>query len=244
MSAEDDDVPPMVPEAMPPAHALQPHRGMDSTLSRMMPDLTDMTKENYRTKRRKLEIFERACRSRGQEATTEGALMLLNSLEGDKWQSLENINLNEFDRLTAFETFYKIFDRDYQFDPETEMPARIEELVTKFHRLKHESLRKYVMRLQQNDVKLKELGINFPEEFMGWLMLNRAALPNWQIPNVKSAAGKKMDRMPFSPRCITCLGLIQPPTPKMCYEHPKKPKVSTASTLLRTIRNGTKIATK
>ena len=168
-------------------------RGMDSTLSKLMPDLTTMNQENYREKRKKLQIFVKACKLRGQLAVTEGALMLLNSLEGDKWSSMEDLDFQVLDTMEAFDPFFAVFDRDYKYDQETEMPNRIEELVSKFHRLKNEPLRKYVARLQSLDTKLRELGVVFPEQFMGWLLLSRAAIPTWQIPNVKSSAGKNLD---------------------------------------------------
>ena len=43
--------------------------------------------------------------------------------------------------MKAFDEFYKVFDRDYQYDPEQELPARMEELVTGFHRQRDEPLR-------------------------------------------------------------------------------------------------------
>ena len=59
-------------------------------------------------------------------------------------------------RLTSF---YKVFDSDYQYDPEQELPARMEELVTGFHRQRAEPLRLFVRRLDALVVKLRELKI-------------------------------------------------------------------------------------
>ena len=89
--------------------------------------------------------------------------MLLNSLEGDKWSSMEDLDFQVLDTMEAFDPFFTVFDRDYKYDQETEMPNRIEELVSKFHRLKGEPLRKYVARLQSLDTKLRELGVVSPE---------------------------------------------------------------------------------
>ena len=68
-----------------------------------------------------------------------------------------------------------MFDRDYQYDPEQELPARMEELVTGFHRQRAEPLRFYVRRLDALVVKLRELKIEWPEPFLAWILLYRSA---------------------------------------------------------------------
>ena len=78
---------------------------------------------------------------RGHLVVTEAALMMLNSLEGDNWLAMEDVSLDRFDTMNAFDEFYKVFDRDYQYNPEQELPARMEELVTGFHRHRAEPLR-------------------------------------------------------------------------------------------------------
>ena len=69
------------------------------------------------------------------------------SLEGDNWLAMEDVSLDRFDTMKAFDKFKKVFDRDYQYDPEQELPARMEELVTRFHRQRAEPLRLHVCRL-------------------------------------------------------------------------------------------------
>ena len=76
-------------------------------------------------------------------------------------------------RLTSFN---KVFDRDYQYDPEQELPARMEELVTGFHRQRAEPLRLYVRRLDALVVKLRELKIEWPEPFLGWIPFGHTRL--------------------------------------------------------------------
>ena len=67
--------------------------------------------------------------------------MMLNFLEGDDWLAMEDVSLDRFDTMKVFDEFCKVFDRDYQYDPEQELPARMEELVTGFHRQRAEPLR-------------------------------------------------------------------------------------------------------
>ena len=116
-------------------------RGMDAALLKLMPDLRSLTQPTYRMLRKKMQIFEKACQTRGQLVVTEAALMMLNSLEGDKWLAMEDVSLDRLDTMKAFDEFYKVFDRDYQYDPEQELPARMEELVIGFHRQRAEPLR-------------------------------------------------------------------------------------------------------
>ena len=111
-----------------------------------------------------------------------------------------------------------MFDRDCQYDPEQELPARMEELVTGFHRQCAEPLRFYVRRLDALVVKLPELKIEWPEPFLGWILLYRSAIPAWQIPNVRSSMGKGSPALLSDMRCITCLDEIPSPIPVMSYE--------------------------
>ena len=141
-----------------------------------------------------MQIFEKACQARAQLVVTEAALMMLNSLEGDNWLAMEDVSLDQFDTMNAFDELHKAPDRDYQYDPEQELPARMEELVTGFHRQRAELLRLYV-RLDALVVKLRELKIEWPEPFLGWILLYRSAIPTWQIPNVRSSMGKGFSRI-------------------------------------------------
>ena len=102
---------------------------------------------------------------------------------------MEDVSLDHFDTMNAFDEFYKVFDRDYQYDPEQELPARMEELVTGFQ------LRLHVRRLDALVVKLRELKIEWPEPFLGWILLYRSAIPTWQIRNVRSSMGKGFSRI-------------------------------------------------
>ena len=71
----------------------------------------------------------------------------------------------------------------------------MEELVTGFHLQRAEPLRFYVRRLDALVVKLRELKIEWPEPFLGWILLYSSAIPAWQIPNVRSSMGKEFSRI-------------------------------------------------
>ena len=105
-----------------------------TALLKVVPDLRSLEQPTYRMFRKKMQIFEKTCEARGQLVVTEAALMILNSLEGDNWLAMEDVSLDRFDNMKAFDEFHSVFDRDYQYDPEQELPARMEELVAGFHR--------------------------------------------------------------------------------------------------------------
>ena len=123
-----------------------------------------------------MQIFEKACQARGQLVVTEAALMMLNSLEGDNWLAMEDVSLDRFDSMKAFDEFYTVFDRDCQYDPEQELPARMEELVTGFHRQRAEPLSLYVRRLDALVVKLRELKIEWSEPFLSDTLSSSSSL--------------------------------------------------------------------
>ena len=85
---------------------LKPHARFEIT------ETTDATGRPVRN----TQIFENVCQARGQLVVTEAALMMPNSLEGDNW--LGHGGRHRFDTMKAFDEFTKVFDRDYQYDPE------------------------------------------------------------------------------------------------------------------------------
>ena len=170
-------------------------RGMDTALLKLMPDLgtietTDVShaQEENADLREGLPGPRATCRHRSSTHDAELS-------GGDNWLAMEDVSLDRFDTMSAFDEFYKVFDREYQYNPEQELPARMEELVTGFHRQRAEALRFYVRRLDALVVKLRELKIDWPEPFLGWILLYRAAIVAWQIPNVRSSMGKGFSRI-------------------------------------------------
>ena len=74
-------------------------RGMDTALSKLMPDLRSLKQPSYRMLRKKMQIFEKACQARGQ-------LMMLNPLEGDNCLAMEDLSLDRFDTMKAFDELF------------------------------------------------------------------------------------------------------------------------------------------
>ena len=125
-----------------------------------MPDLKNLSRDNYRTIRKKVQLFAKACQKRGPERTAEGALMLFQSLEGMAWSACEEMDLDLLDTARAFEHILDRLDVPFQYDVDDEKPQRIEELVNQFYRTKNETLRDNLLRFG-NQVKLTSCWATF-----------------------------------------------------------------------------------
>ena len=179
-----------------PAEAVTTVRefGLDVGLARLIPEFKDLQPVTYRRYRRKLEIFQNACASRGAKASAEGALAVLNTLEGVAWDATEAIPVERFEQADPFNPFFDIFDELYHFDETQEVPARIEELTSRFVRQKDEPLRKFVTRLDTIVARLQAVHCDFPDQYLGHILLTRAAIPDWQVPTARSQITGPLDR--------------------------------------------------
>ena len=76
--------------------------------------------------------------------------------------------------------------------PRVQDPRRYDEDVephNSFCRRKGETLQEYLHRLWPFVTKLKEVHLPLPDGLVGWHLLMRAGIPQWQIRTVKSACG-------------------------------------------------------
>ena len=123
--------------------------GLDAGMTRAMPDGAKLSSENYRTFRRRLQIFQKMCARRGPSTIAEGALSLLASFEGDLFDKLETIPLDDLEQPTAFTEILRILDMHFQYSIEVQQPENIEKFVQDFRRLKGEPLNQFLLRHQQ-----------------------------------------------------------------------------------------------
>ena len=66
-------------------------------------------------------------------------------------------------------------------------------VLTAFCRKKGETLQDYLHRHRQLVLKLQEVQLPLPDGLIGWHLLSRAGIPQWQEPTVKSACGNKLE---------------------------------------------------
>ena len=183
---------------MPPSPGMEsPGTGyvarLDGGLAKTCPEGRDLTRQNYRSYRRRVKIFKMCCTKRGAACVGEGALLMLQLLEGHAWTACESIEIESFeDAEDPFEDILQALDKLYHYDDQVELPNRIEKFFQEFGRLKGENLQEYLLRHQQEVSRLKELGVELPDMIVGWHMLARSGVPPWQLPTVRSACKQRL----------------------------------------------------
>ncbi|CAK0898302.1 unnamed protein product, partial [Prorocentrum cordatum] len=142
--------------------------------------------DGYRVFRRKLEVFERCCRKRGTTAISEGAFLVMNSLQGEAAEATEEIDLDLLETDEAFRPLFKVLDEYHKYDNQTELSARTDQFFGRFARQEKESMKMYCLRHQRDIRKLKEVGMEIPDMLAGWHLLTRAAIPPSGAAQVRS----------------------------------------------------------
>ena len=162
------------------------NRGIDAGLAKSVPDASNIDADTYRDFRRRLDIFERMCQRRGPDAVTEGAYLIMNTLQAEAWLVTESINLDDLETSRAFEVIRNELDTLYRYEPEVEMPNRCEDFFNQFCRIKEEKLNSYIARHALARTRLAEAGVPLPEKLAGWHLMSRSAMPRWQEPTLRS----------------------------------------------------------
>lgn len=105
----DEDFPDRARFPVPRANGESPgrqggnsYKGLDSGLSKAC----KLNQKNYRSFRRRVELFERQCHRRSVDAAIEGALLLISRLQDLAWDSTEQISF-EAERSTRPFTFVR-----------------------------------------------------------------------------------------------------------------------------------------
>jgi len=68
------------------------NRGLDSGLAKAAPSALGLTQSTYRSFRRRLDLFSRQCRRRGQGVALEGAYLVLSQLQDVAWEATEGLD--------------------------------------------------------------------------------------------------------------------------------------------------------
>ena len=152
----------------------QPRLGLDAGLARSCPDSAGLSQLNYRSFRRRIDVFEMCCRRRGVGVIAEGALLLLQSFTKEPWDACEAIDLNLLEGPQAFIHIRKALDGLYQYDESVEIPQRCEEFFQLFCRHHNETLQQYILRHQQMLTMMREIQVPVPEAMAAWHLLTRS----------------------------------------------------------------------
>ncbi|CAK0792453.1 unnamed protein product [Prorocentrum cordatum] len=123
---------------------------------------------------------------------SEGAYLLLQSLQGDAWDACDEISFERMDTAEAFDEIFEKLDVLYRYTQEVELPGRCDGFFGEFARQPKETLNAYVLRHGKELTKLREAGLELPDLLAGWHMMTRAAIPQWQVPNLKALCNNRL----------------------------------------------------
>ncbi|CAK0840096.1 unnamed protein product [Prorocentrum cordatum] len=165
---------------------------MDAGLAKCCPDATDLSHATYRNFRRRATVFQRLCARRGASVVSEGAYLLLQSLQGDAWDACDEISFERMGTAEAFEEIFEKLDVLYRYTQEVELPGRCDGFFREFARQPKETLNAYVLRHGKGLTKLREAGLELPDLLAGWHMMTRAAIPQWQVGNHKALCNNRL----------------------------------------------------
>ena len=70
-------------------------RSLDSGLAKAAPSAAGLTQSTYRCYRRRLDLFRRQCKRRGQGVALEGAFLVLSQLQDVAWEATEGLDYDD-----------------------------------------------------------------------------------------------------------------------------------------------------
>ena len=191
------------------------YKGLDSGLSKACPDTDKLNQKNYRSFRRRVELFERQCHRRSVDAAIEGTLLLISRLQDLAWDSTEQISFEALERSSRPFTFvYEILDNLYQYEQQVEVPTRCEEFFAEFQRLKNEDMTSYLVRHRTLLKRMKEVGVEMPALLSGWHLLTRAGVPRWTHVQVKALCQGELEYEKVHKALMKMFGGDHRPNPK------------------------------
>ena len=191
------------------------NRGLESGLAKAAPSAIGLTQSTYRSFRRRLDLFSRQCRKRGQGVALEGGYLVLSQLQDVAWEATEGLDYDDMELSDdPFKPLLVILDRLFQHEEEVELPERCQEFFEKFARERGEELQAYLVRHQSMLRKLKELQVDIPPLLAGWYLLQRSGVPRWTHVQVKAICNGDMSVDRVSKALIRMFGGDSKPNTK------------------------------
>ena len=164
-------------------------KGLDSGLAKACPSTSadGLTQKNYRSYRRRLELFEKQCMRRGHDTSVEGAYLVISRLRDVAWDATEQLNFDDIEQATRpFKAVFRLLDNLYQYEDLIEVPSRCDEFFSEFGRNKGEELQAYLIRHRTLLKRMKEVNVEVPPLLSGWHLLTRAGVPRWTHVQIKA----------------------------------------------------------
>ena len=175
-----------------------------------------VNRSTYRSYRRRLDLFSRQCRRRGQGVALEGAYLVLSPLQDVAWDATAGLDYGDMELSDdPFKPLLVILDRPFQHEEVVELPERCQEFFDKFARERGEELQASLVRHQSMLRKLKELQVDIPPLLAGWHLLQRSGVPRWtHVHQVKAMCDGDMSVDRVSSALIRMFGGNSKPNAK------------------------------
>ena len=104
------------------------YRGLDSGLAKAAPSADGLSQKNYRSFRRRLELFSLQCRRRSKDAEIEGALLVVSLLKDSAWEACEQLDYSDIQSAERpFDPLVRLLDQLFQYEEMIEIPSRCSE---------------------------------------------------------------------------------------------------------------------
>ena len=109
----------------------------------------------------------------------ESVLNIIGSLTGSAWRLLEDFDIADAEKETAFQDILKTLDKHFQYDDRVQLPADFDAYFG-LSRKQGQTLLNYVTDHDDQLKKLERHGIQLPVEVQGWHLLRKCNLTKEQ----------------------------------------------------------------
>jgi len=109
----------------------------------------------------------------------ESVLNIVGSLTGSAWRLLEDFDIADAEKETAFQDILKILDKHFQYDDRVQLPSDFDSYFG-LVRKQGQTLLNYVTDHDDQLKKLERHGIQLPAEVQGWHLLRKCSLTKEQ----------------------------------------------------------------
>lgn len=192
----------------------QHRHGLDAGLARSCPGSCGLSQTTSRFFRRRIDVFERCCSMRGQNAVAEGAFLLLQTFTKDPWDACEAIDLNDIESPQAFGFIKKSLDNLYQYDDTVEILSSAKSCSRSSAAATTRRSTTYILRHQHMMANMREVHLPVPEAMAGWHLLTLSAIPKWLEPTVRAAISHQLTVHAATERLKMMFGADSLPNPK------------------------------
>ena len=109
----------------------------------------------------------------------ESVLNIIGSLTGSAWRLLEDFDVADAEKETAFQDILKVLDKHFQYDDRVQLPADFDAYFG-LSRRQGQTILNYVTDHDDQLKKLERHGIQLPAEVQGWHLLRKCNLTKEQ----------------------------------------------------------------